>query len=75
MYFCGRNFEDSISMKIINFCVNLVQKYLPDPFVLAIFLTLIAALTAMPVCHQTPMEVIEHWGNGVWRGARYCGLS
>ena len=52
--------------KVINFCVNLVQKYLPEPFVLAILLTLIAALTAMPVCHQTPVEVVEHWGNGVW---------
>ena len=20
----------------------------------------------MPVCHQTPIEVIEHWGGGVW---------
>lgn len=53
-------------MKIISFCVNLVQKYLPEPFVLAIFLTIIAALTAMPICHQTPIEVVEHWGNGVW---------
>ena len=53
-------------MKLITFCVNLVQKYLPEPFVLAILLTIIAALTAMPVCHQTPVEVIEHWGNGVW---------
>jgi len=53
-------------MKIINICVNLVQKYLPEPFVLAILLTIIAALTAMLVCHQTPVEVIEHWGNGVW---------
>lgn len=53
-------------MKIINFCVNLVQKYLPEPFVLAILLTLIAALTAMPICHQTPLEVVEHWGDGVW---------
>ena len=20
----------------------------------------------MPICHQTPVEVIEHWGGGVW---------
>ena len=20
----------------------------------------------MPVCHQTPVEVVEHWGGGVW---------
>ena len=23
-------------------------------------------LIAMPVCKQTPLEVVEHWGNGVW---------
>ena len=52
--------------RIINSCVKLVQKYLPDPFIFAVILTLIAACIAMPVCHQSPIEVIEHWGNGVW---------
>ena len=27
---------------------------------------MLAVVLAMPICHQTPMEVIEHWGNGVW---------
>lgn len=52
--------------KTINFCVKLVQRYLPEPFIFAIILTMIAAILAMPICHQTPVEVIEHWGNGVW---------
>ena len=52
--------------KIIRFCVKLVQKYLPEPFIFAIVLTLLAFIIAMPVCHQTPIEVVEHWGNGVW---------
>ena len=52
--------------KIIRFCVKLVQKYLPEPFVFAIILTLVAFGVAIPVCHQTPVEVIEHWGGGVW---------
>ena len=52
--------------KIIKVCVKLVQKYLPEPFVFAVVLTLVAAILAMPICHQTPIEVVEHWGNGVW---------
>ena len=52
--------------KLINVCVKLVQRWLPEPFIFAIILTLVAALLAMPVCRQTPVEVMEHWGNGVW---------
>ena len=52
--------------KIISGCVKLVQKYLPEPFIFAVILTLVAMIVAMPVCHQTPMEVINNWGNGVW---------
>ncbi len=52
--------------KIIKGCVNLVQRYLPEPFIFAVILTLVAVVLAMPICHQTPMEVVEHWGQGVW---------
>ena len=52
--------------KIIRGCVNVVQKYLPEPLIFAILLTLVAAILAMPICHQSPVEVIEHWGDGVW---------
>ena len=52
--------------KVIKACVRLVQRYLPEPFIFAIILTFVAALLAMPICHQTPLEVVEHWGSGVW---------
>lgn len=52
--------------KIIRFCVRLVQRWLPEPFVFAIILTFVAAVLAMPICRQTPVEVLEHWGGGVW---------
>ncbi len=52
--------------KIIRGCVKVVQRYLPEPFIFAIILTLVAFLVAMPVCRQTPLEVVEHWGGGVW---------
>ena len=51
---------------MIKFCVKLVQRWLPEPFIFAIILTLVAACLAMPICHQTPIEVVEHWGGGVW---------
>ena len=52
--------------KIIRGCVKLVQRFLPEPFIFAVILTVLAFLIAMPVCRQTPLEVVEHWGNGVW---------
>lgn len=51
---------------MIKFCVRLVQRWLPEPFIFAILLTFVAAILAMPICHQTPLEVVEHWGGGVW---------
>ena len=51
---------------MIKFCVRLVQRWLPNPFIFAILLTFVAALVAMPLCRQTPLEVVEHWGDGVW---------
>ena len=51
---------------MIKFCVRLVQRWLPNPFIFAILLTFVAVLVAMPLCHQTPLEVVEHWGDGVW---------
>ncbi|MBO4722685.1 MAG: short-chain fatty acid transporter [Muribaculaceae bacterium] len=51
---------------MIKFCVRLVQRWLPEPFIFAILLTFVAAIVAMPLCQQTPFEVVEHWGDGVW---------
>ncbi len=52
--------------KMVNASVRIVQKYLPEPFIFALLLTFIAFLVAMPVCRQTPLEVLTNWGNGVW---------
>ena len=52
--------------KIIRACVKMVQRYLPEPFIFAIILTLVAIVIAMPVCHQSILEVVTNWGNGVW---------
>ncbi len=55
-----------IFRKIIDGCVGFMQKYLPEPFIFAIILTFVAVLVAMPVCHQSIVEVVTNWGGGVW---------
>lgn len=52
--------------KIIRGCVNFMQRYLPEPFIFAIILTFVAVVIAMPVCHQSIVEVVANWGGGVW---------
>lgn len=52
--------------KIIDGCVGFMRKYLPEPFIFAIILTFVAILVAMPVCHQSIVEVVTNWGGGVW---------
>lgn len=52
--------------KLISFSVKLVQKYLPEPFVFAIILTLVAFICSVFVTNQSPLETLNNWGNGVW---------
>lgn len=52
--------------KITMFSVKLVERWLPDPFVLVLLLTLIVFVAGMVVEGQGPMKMIEHWGNGFW---------
>ncbi len=63
--FAALNFT-SMFQKMIRASVKMVQRWLPEPFIFAILLTFIAFVVAMPVCRQTPLEVLEHWGNGLW---------
>lgn len=61
-----RTYACTMFQKMIRFCVRLVQRWLPEPFVFAIILTFVAACLSMPICRQTPLEVLSHWGDGVW---------
>ncbi|MBS9403863.1 short-chain fatty acid transporter [Halomonas sp. TRM85114] len=46
--------------------VKLVERYLPDPFIFVLLLTLIAAAAAIAVERQTPLAVMRFWGDGFW---------
>lgn len=52
--------------KFTNGCVNLVQRYLPDPFLFCIMLTFIIFISGMVFTKQTAIEMTMHWGNGFW---------
>lgn len=48
--------------KILMFFVNLMQKYLPDPFVIAWLLTLIVCGLALILTPAGPLDIVDYWG-------------
>lgn len=46
--------------------VKLVDRYLPDPFIFVLILTIIAALAAMIFEAQSPAAIMRIWGDGFW---------
>ena len=45
---------------------KLVERWLPDAFVFVLVLTIIAFLAAVFYERQTPLAVVQMWGNGFW---------
>ena len=46
--------------------VRLVDRYLPDPYIFVLLLTIIAAACAMVFEQHSPVAVVRMWGNGFW---------
>lgn len=46
--------------------VRLVDRYLPDPFVFVLVLTLVAGLAAVATQDSGPLQVVTMWGDGFW---------
>lgn len=53
--------------KFTKACVSLVQKYLSDPFLFAIILTVIVFIGTMISTSQGIIAVTEHWYAGFWK--------
>ncbi|SFD40447.1 short-chain fatty acids transporter [Bacillus sp. OV194] len=49
-----------------NFFTALVQRFLPDPFVFALILTIILFLSGVIFTHHSPIEMVGFWGSGFW---------
>lgn len=46
--------------------VRLVERYLPDPYIFVLLLTLIAGVAAVLIEGQSPLAVVGYWGDGFW---------
>jgi len=47
--------------KFTNGCVKIMNKYLPDPFIFAIVLTIITFIGGITLTGQSPFQMIKHW--------------
>jgi len=47
-------------------CSNMTRKYIPNPFIFAIILTIITALLAILMTPTGPSEVVRQWYGGFW---------
>ena len=54
--------------KFTNGCVRVVNRWLPDPFLFAIILTIVTFIGSMIGTGQGPIELVTAWGNdkGMW---------
>ncbi|WP_094605670.1 Putative short-chain fatty acid transporter [Sporomusa silvacetica DSM 10669] len=50
--------------RVLMFFVNLMQRYLPDPFTIVWVITLFVGVMALIITPTTPMAVVEYWGKG-----------
>ena len=46
--------------------VKLVERYLPDPYIFVLLLTLITFAFAVVIQNQSPLTTIRQWGDGFW---------
>jgi short-chain fatty acids transporter len=52
--------------KIGSACAEEFKRWLPDPFVFAVLLTIITAVTSMAWVGASPVEVLTGWYDGIW---------
>ncbi|PLR96868.1 short-chain fatty acid transporter [Bacillus sp. T33-2] len=51
---------------IVSFFNRVMQRYLPDPFLFVIILTLVVFLLGLIFTDNGPYQMIQHWGGGFW---------
>lgn len=51
---------------ISGFFSELVKKYLPDPFLFAVVLTVITGIMGVAIQGRSPVDMILYWGQGFW---------
>lgn len=51
---------------LISFSNRLMQRFMPDPFLLVILLTFFVCGLALIFTNSTPVQILEYWGGGFW---------
>lgn len=51
---------------MISFSNNLMQRYMPDPYVLVVILTFFVGGLALLLTPSTPVQLLGFWGDGFW---------
>lgn len=52
--------------KIASPFVKAVDRYLPDPYIFVLLLTIVVFAAAVAIEGQSPTQVLEQWGGGLW---------
>jgi short-chain fatty acids transporter len=52
--------------RLANFFTGIVTRYMPDPLVVAIFLTFVTILIAIGVEGTSPTDAVRYWGDDFW---------
>lgn len=53
--------------KLSRGCVRVMERWMPDPLVIAIFLTVITVVAAMSFTEFTFNQAVDAWGNSYWK--------
>ncbi|PKR86362.1 TIGR00366 family protein [Heyndrickxia camelliae] len=51
---------------VTKFFSKIVERYLPDPLIFAMILTIIVFILSVTITPSTPMDVVQMWGDGFW---------
>lgn len=51
---------------LTRFSVRIVERWLPDPYIFVVLLTLIAGICAVLFQGKSPLSVVQVWGGGFW---------
>ncbi|MGD7046308.1 short-chain fatty acid transporter [Jeotgalibacillus proteolyticus] len=52
--------------RIIRFSNSIMEKYLPDPFLFVLILTLVVFGFGLVLTGSSPVEMVGYWGEGFW---------
>ena len=51
---------------LANFFVKIMDRYLPDPFLFAVILTIIMYFAALFLTPAGAFQLVDYWANGLW---------